>query len=140
MSIQKLNPYLNFDGKAEQAIKLYERTLGAECDGIMRFSEMPGAKPDSEGANRVMHAELRVGGGVIMVSDAPPGMPSSPGGDVSVVLHFDDEADTEKKFQALAEGGKVTMPLADTFWAAKFGMLTDAYGIKWMFNCEKKKG
>jgi PhnB protein len=140
MSITKLNPYLNFDGTADQAIKLYERALGAKTEHIQRFSDMPGNKPAPESANRVMHALLRVGAGVIMISDTQPGNALVVGSNVYVCLDFDEPGEMADKFEALAAGGKVGMPLQDTFWGAKFGMLTDAFGICWMFNCELKKG
>lgn len=135
MSIKQLNPYLNFDGTAEQAIKLYEKALGAKTEGVQRFGDIPGAPPNSEHKNRVMHARLDIGAGMLMISDTQPGTPSTSGSNVHVCLDFDDPADLTKKFDALAVGGKVTMPVQDTFWGAKFGMLTDAYGISWMFNC-----
>jgi PhnB protein len=135
MSIKQLNPYLNFDGTAEQAIKLYEKALGAKTEGLQRFGDIPGADTKPEHKNRVMHARLDIGGGMLMLSDTPPGMPFAREGNVHVCLDFDDPADLTRKFEALAVGGQVTMPVQDTFWGAKFGMLTDAYGIRWMFNC-----
>jgi PhnB protein len=138
MSIKQLNPYLNFDGTAEQAIKLYERALGAKAEGVQRFRDMPGDKPAPETANRVLHATLRIGAGLIMISDTMPGMPLTVGSNAHVCLDFDDAQEMPGKFDALAAGGKVTMPLQDTFWGAKFGMLTDAFGINWMFNCQKR--
>lgn len=140
MSIQQLNPYLNFDGTAEKAIALYERALGAKVEHMQRFSDMPGAKPAPEAASRVMHAMLRIGAGTVMISDTQPGMPFTVGNNVYVCLDFDDGADMAKKFDALAAGGKVEMPLQDTFWGAKFGMLQDAYGIRWMFNHTLNRG
>jgi PhnB protein len=139
MAIKTLNPYLNFQGNAEKAIRHYEAALGAKADNIMRFGDVPGGDTPPEVKNRVMHCVLRLGTQVLMVSDARPGDPVPAGGPVHLSLDFDDEADMARKFEALAAGGKVTMPLADTFWGARFGMLTDAYGIQWMFNCEKKK-
>lgn len=140
MSIKQLNPYLNFDGTAGEAIQLYERALGAKIENVQRFADIPGGKPAAGNAQRVMHALLRVGAGVLMISDTQPGMPLAVGSNVHVCLDFDDPAEMSGRFDALAAGGKVTMPLQDTFWGAKFGMLTDAFGISWMFNCELKKG
>jgi PhnB protein len=139
MAIRQLNPYLNFDGTAEQAIKLYERALGARSDNLMRFGDAPETDTHPDARNRVMHAKLYLGPGVIMVSDAPPDMPVAADSNTHVCLDFDDPVDMAKKFDALSAGGKITMPLQDTFWGARFGMLTDAFGIRWMFNCEKKK-
>ena len=88
----------------------------------------------------MIHAKLHIGGGVITISDSQPGSPFIVGNNNYVCLDFDDAADMAKKFDALAAGGKVEMPLQDTFWGAKFGIAQDAYGIGWMFNCEHKKG
>ena len=141
MAIKNLNPYLNFDGDGEKAVKLYESALGAKVETLSRFGDMPGSETAPEHKNRVMHAVLRFdNGATIMISDTQPGMPLTVGNNAYVCLDFDDAADMSKKFDALAAGGKVTMPLNDTFWGAKFGMLVDAYGIHWMFNCELRKG
>jgi len=137
MSIKQLNPYLNFNGTAGQAVELYERTLGARTESIQRFGDLPGMAVPEEHKHRVMHARLRIGEGVVMISDAPPEMAVALEGNVHVCLHFDQVADATARFEALAQGGKVTMPLQDTFWGATFGMLTDAYGVRWMFNCDK---
>lgn len=138
MSIKTLNPYLNFDGNAAKAIQHYERTLGAQIEVLQRFGEVPSMPVPPEHRDRIMHAQLRLGGGTVMLSDTQPGTPFTTGGNVQVVLHFDDLSDARTKFDALAEGGKITMPLQDTFWGATFGMLTDGYGVDWMFNCQKK--
>lgn len=139
MAIKQINPYLNFDGDAAQAVKLYQSALGATVETLSRFGDMPGATATPENKDRLMHAVLRFGGGgVIMLSDIMPGMTHRPGTNYWVCLDFDDAGDMIQKFEALSAGGKVTMPLNDTFWGAKFGMLVDAFGVQWMFNCEKK--
>jgi len=138
MAIKQLNPYLNFNGTAAKAIALYERALGAKTDGIQRFGDVPGSKPES--AQLVMHALLRVGPDVIMISDSQPSDPVTVGSNVYVCLDFDDAKEMAQKFDALGAGGQVLMPLQDTFWGAKFGMLVDAYGIRWMFNHTLPKG
>lgn len=141
MAIKKLNPYLNFDGNAAQAVELYERVLGAKVETLSRFSDMPSGQATPETKDRVMHALLRLGAdGVIMISDTHPGTPFVQGSNCYLTLDFDDVADMEQKFNALAEGGKVEMALNDAFWGARFGMLTDKLGVHWMFNCELKKG
>ncbi len=139
MSIRNLNPYLNFNGTAAKAIKLYEGALGAKVLSTMPFRDAPGESAAAT-KDRVMHASLQLGDGVIMLSDVMPDMPPPAGNNVHVSLNCDDAADMAKKFDALAVGGQVRMPLQDTFWGARFGMLTDAFGINWMFNCELKKG
>ena len=139
MAIKKLNPYLNFNGTADKAIKLYESALGAKAERIMRFGDIAEMKIAPEHKDRVIHAALFIGGGVVMVSDTMPNQPVPTESNTHVILDFDDPADLSKKFDALAVGGKVSMPVQDTFWGAKFGMLKDAYGISWMFNCDHKK-
>jgi PhnB protein len=139
MAIKSASPYLNFNGTAERAIKLYEGALGAKSDNVMRFGDAVGMDVPSDAKNRIMHARLHLDGAVIMLSDTTPSMSPPAGNNVHVSLDCDDVDDMRKKFEALSAGGKVTMPLQDTFWGATFGMLTDAFGINWMFNCEKRK-
>jgi PhnB protein len=139
MAVKQLNPYLNFNGNAEQAIKHYEAALGAKADNVMRFGDAQGMVVPPGAKNRVMHARLHVGNGMFMVSDTPPDRPATAGSNAWVCLDFDDAADMKTKFDALAKGGNVTMPVQDTFWGATFGMLIDQFGIQWMFNCEKRK-
>lgn len=142
MSITNLNPYLNFNGTAEKAIKLYERALGAKTENLMRWSEMPPGEGNvaPEHKNRVMHAHLQVGHGELMVADTLPDRPVKPGDNAHISLNFDDVGDMKKKFDALSSGGQVVMPLQDTFWGAKFGILKDEFGVQWMFNCQKAGG
>ncbi len=140
MAIIKLNPYLNFDGTAGKAIELYEQVLGAKVETVSRFGDNADMKVPPEHKDRVLHAALNIGAGVVMISDSMPGMPVPTESNVHITLDFDDAEDMKKKFDALAAGGKVTMPLQDTFWGARFGMLTDPYGIHWMFNCTLKRG
>ena len=139
MSITNLNPYINFNGDADKAIKLYEKALGAKAENVMRWGEMPPGEGDvkPEHKNRVMHALLHVGGGDIMVADTLPDRPAKLGDNAQVALAFDDVADMKKKFDALSAGGQVTMPIQDTFWGAKFGMLKDQFGVQWLFNCQQ---
>ncbi len=141
MAIKQLNPYLIFNGTAEKAIKLYESALGARTEGPMRYGDVPpqnGHKVAPEDKNRIMHALLHIGAGVVMVGDAPPDVKAPTEGNIHVSLDFDDLKDMTKKFDALAARGKVEQPLKDAFWGATFGMLTDEFGVCWMFNCAKK--
>ncbi|HWF09243.1 MAG TPA: glyoxalase/bleomycin resistance/extradiol dioxygenase family protein [Bryobacteraceae bacterium] len=137
MSVQKLNPYLQFNGNAAKAIELYERALGAKVESLMRHGDMPNATPEKK--DLIMHAALKIGGGELMLSDEMFAAPIAGGKNFYVALHLDDVADAEKMFAALSAGGTVTQPFVDTFWGAKFGMLVDAFGVQWMFNCELKK-
>ena len=140
MAIRKLNPYLNFDGTAAKAIALYEKALGAKTESVQKFGDVPGMQVPAENKDRVMHAVLHIGESAVMLSDSQPGVPIAAGNNMHITLDFDDTAEMARRFDALSAGGRITMPLQDTFWGAKFGMLTDLHGIRWMFNCERSKG
>jgi PhnB protein len=138
MTIKSLNPYLTFNGDAEQAIKFYEQALGARVVQIIRFDQVPGMNPAEEHKQRVMHCQLDIAGATLMVSDTMPRDPAPGVSSIHVVLHLSDEADQQTKFDALAAGGRVSFALHDTFWGAKFGMLVDKFGVPWMLNCERR--
>jgi PhnB protein len=138
MAVTMINPYLFYNGTAAQALELYKTALGAKPVGdVSRFGDAPGTAAGD--ADRVMHAMLDISGQTIMLSDTMSQQPVAEGGNVQVCLNFDDVDETNQKFAALSAGGKVTMPLADTFWGARFGTLTDAFGVQWMFNCQLEK-
>lgn len=138
MAIKQLNPYLFFNGDAGEAIKLYERVLGAKVQNIQRYGDIPGNTPKPENKDRIIHAMLAIGPAIVMISDEPADSTVSKTTNVHVCMDFDDAADQAARFEGLAQGGTVTMALHDTFWGARFGTLVDRYGIHWMFNCEKK--
>lgn len=141
MAIKKVTPYLNFDGNGEQAVKFYETVLGAKVEALSRMGDVPGSNAPAEDKDRLLHALLRFeSGDSIMASDTMKGASFSLGNNVHVTLEFGDVDEMAAKFDGLAAGGKVDMPLNDTFWGARFGMLTDKFGIRWMFNCDLKKG
>lgn len=119
----KINPYLNFNGQCEEAINFYAKVLGGKIEALMTFEGTPaeGHVPP-EWKKKVMHSCLIAGDIQLMAGDCPPGM-YEPMKGMSVALHIDKPADAERIFTALSAGGKVTMPLAETFWAKKFGML-----------------
>ena len=132
----KLFPYLNFPGKTEEAMRFYAQALGGELGEIHRFGEMPGADqiPD-ELKDRVMHVSLDVGHGfLLMASDTMPGMspPHVPGTNLTISIQPSSREEADRVFAALAEGGEVTMPLADQFWGDYYGGLTDRFGVQWM--------
>ncbi len=133
----KLNPYLSFNDECEAAFKFYEQCLGGKIDAMMTFGESPMAEQTPpEKLNKIMHASLIVGNTVLMGSDAPPQFFEKPQG-FSVSLIFDDVAEAERIFNALAEHGTVQMPIQETFWADRFGMLVDRFGTPWMINCDR---
>lgn len=133
----QLNPYLTFNGQCEAAFKFYERCLGGKIEAMMPHAGTPAEEHvPVEWRDKIMHARLAVGDGVLMGSDAPPERYEKPRG-FSVSLQIKDPAQAERAFHALAEGGAVQMPIQATFWAARFGMLVDRFGTPWMINCDK---
>src|SRR5436190_17419284 len=129
--------YLNFDGDCGPAMTFYQKCLGAELH-MMPFSQAPGDIPP-DAKERIMHARLTKGNAVLMASDTFPGMPFQPGNNVYINLDCESLEEIEIVFNALSDKGKVTMPLHDAFWGARFGTLTDQFGIHWMFNFELPK-
>lgn len=139
MTIQALNPYVILDGGAQRAIEKYQSALGATHDGIMRWGDVPAMETPKEHAQRVMHCKLQIGAGTLMIADTRPGDHEPSTSNVKVCLDFSDVADMTRRFDALGKGGSITMPLQDMFWGARFGMLTDEFGVQWMFNCAIEK-
>lgn len=127
-----VTPYLFFDGRCEEAIEFYRKALGAEVTMLSRFKESPDpgmCKPDT--LEKVMHASLRIGSTTVMVSDGRcEGQPAFQG--FSLSLSLTDEAEAERLFAALSDGGQVHMPLAKTFFSPCFGMVADRFGVSWM--------
>jgi PhnB protein len=131
-----LNPYLLFRGECEAAFKFYEQTFGGKISGIMKWGGSPGERQAPENwHDKVMHAHLAIGDQGLMGSDPPPDYYKEPAG-FSVALNLKDTSEAERIFVALSEGGNITMPLEKTFWASRFGMVTDRFGIPWMINCD----
>jgi len=133
----RITPYLFFDGDCEEAFSRYAQVLGGEIEAMLPHAGTPAeTHVPSEWRSKIIHACLRVGDQRLMASDDPPAQRKVPQG-MSVSLHIDDVAEAERVFAALSEGGKVTMPLEETFWARRFGMFTDRYGTPWMINCSR---
>jgi PhnB protein len=135
----KIHPYLSFAGNAEEAMRFYERALGGRLTEIHRFGSMPaeGFELTAEQKNLVLHVGLELPDGqMIMASDTMEGMGPAlaVGNNYSISIHPQSKDDADRFFKALAEGGTVTMPLADQFWGDYFGSLTDRFGVQWMVN------
>ncbi len=131
----KLNPHLNFNGNCAEAYRFYEQHLGAKPLFSLTYGASPeAAKFPAEYADKIMHATIQIGDVVVMGCDTPPGFYQPPNG-FCVSLSMDDPAEAERIFNALAENGQVNMPLQQTFWALRFGMLVDQFSIPWMVNC-----
>lgn len=134
----RLNPYLAFGGDCEEALNFYKDCFGAEIEELHRFSDGPdeigGTKVPEHLKDKVMHMTLRFGDNVIMGADSIEAPPAD--SNVQLTIGMDDVDKMTGIFDQLSAGGEITMPLQDTFWGARFGMFTDRFGVKWMFNCE----
>ncbi len=129
----KVTPYLNFNGKCEEAFKIYERVLGGKMTGMFYFGDSPMAAKYPELAKKVMHVRLDIGDQILLGCDAPPEYFQQAQG-LSICLEADDVDTAERIFRELAEGGDVKMPIQETFWAKRYGQLTDRFGTPWMIN------
>ena len=132
-----VEPYLYFNGKCEEALNYYVKTLGAERLAVMRFNESPDDNwqqmTPAENGDKIMHSAMRVGGSMVMMSDGMcNGGSAGKFENFALTLSSLDTADTEKFFNALAAQGKIMMPLSPTFFAKKFGMVVDPYGVCWI--------
>jgi PhnB protein len=138
----QVQPYLFFEGRTEEAIEFYRRALGAEVMMLMRFKDSP--EPPPPGAvppgseNKVMHASMRIGETTVMASDGGCGAQQKFQG-FSLSLSVPNEADAKRRFDALADGGQVQMPLGKTFWSPCFGMVVDRFGVAWMVGVEPQR-
>jgi PhnB protein len=133
----QLNPYLSFNGQCEAAVTFYQQVLGGEIAAMLRYGDTPMAEQTApDWRSKIAHARLIVGGQLLMASDSPPEH-YEPMKGISVTLNLDEPAEAERVYHALAAGGTQTMPIQETFWARRFGMLTDRFGVPWMINCEK---
>jgi PhnB protein len=130
----KLQPYIYFGGDCRAAFLCYREVLGGEIATMMTYGEGPPGLAGPDWQDRILHATLRIGDQELLGSDAPPDRYQPPAGfDITIALEDFDEA--SRIFEALSEGGQVTMNLQQTFWTEGFGMLTDRFGVRWMINC-----
>jgi len=134
--MKAIQSYLNFDGNTADAMKFYANALGGDLQmqtfGDAKIPVPPGAE------SRVLHARLEKGSVVLMASDSPPGMSVTFGNNYHINVDCDDKAEVDRLMNALGEGGTIRMPAQEMFWGAYFGMLTDKFGVNWMFNAETK--
>lgn len=142
MKPSQIQPYLFFSGRCEEALNFYAQAIDAKIGMIMRFNEAPEPPPPDMLApgfeNKVMHAAFHVGDSLIMASDGCGETENFAGFSLSLAVATEEE--TELKFNALAEGGEITMPLGKTFWSPRFGMLKDKFGIGWMVSVIQECG
>jgi PhnB protein len=134
----KLTPYLQFAGNAAEALDFYAAAFGGEVTMKGTYGESP-MPSDDDWKDKIMHARLVFDNNMMMLSDSFKGQAPLTTGNVQLSIEISDAAKIDSIFNAMAEGGAVTMQLQEQFWGAKFGMLTDKFGISWMFNHELKK-
>lgn len=134
----KLNPYINFDGQAKEAMEFYKTVFGGNLT-TSTFKE--GGMPDDPAvADKIMHAQLLADNGMtLMAADTPPGMPRNPGTNISLSLSGDNEEELKGYWDKLSSGAAINVPLAKAPWGDTFGMLTDKFGIGWLVNISEKK-
>lgn len=137
-----LTTYLTFNGNCEAAFEFYKSAFGTQYSYIGRFGEIPASdnyKPTEEEKNKIMHVCLPVGDTMLMGSDTGGGFTGAfvEGNNFSVSVNTDSEEEADNLFQKLSAGGTITMPMADTFWGAYFGMFTDKFNINWMINFDR---
>jgi len=138
----KINPYLNFNGTAEEAFNFYKSIFGGEFAMLQRFKDTPAAGQTAVGeGDKLMHIALPIGSGVLMATDALESMghKAIAGNNVTLTLSTDSKEEADRLFNGLSAGGKVGMPMKDEFWGAYFGMCTDKFGIQWMVSYEYPK-
>lgn len=135
----ELNAHLNFNGQCEEAFRFYQQCFGGEIKTMVPHEGTPAAEHvPPEWRKKIMHAEIKVGDQLLMGADAPPGRYQPPAG-FAIALQVKEPAEADRIFHSLAQGGNVGMPIQETFWAARFGMLSDRFGIPWMVNCPKAR-
>ena len=132
-----VQPYLFFDGRCDEALDFYKESLGATVDMLMRFKDLPDqSMVTPESREKVMHCSFRVGDSVVLASDGQcNGKPTFQG--VALVINAKDDAEAERVFGALGESGQVQMPITETFFASRFGMVADKFGTNWMVLAPK---
>jgi PhnB protein len=136
----EINAYLTFPGTCAEALAFYKTTIGAEVVSTMNFRGAPGFdKLPPNWLDKIMHATFTVGSTTLMASDAMPDQPHDGVKGMSLSINSNDLGEAERVFKALSAGGKVTMPFQEAFWGARFGMLTDKFGVAWMVNCDPPK-
>jgi PhnB protein len=132
--MKSVNTYIHFAGNCREAMSFYQKCLGGE----LQFTPRPdsGGNPTTDAAAKIMHAQLSRGGTpFLMASDGSPGGSWKPGNNFSVSVDCDSIDDIERLFAAVSDQGQITLPLGDMPWGARFGMLTDRFGVQWLFSC-----
>ncbi len=133
-----VSPYLMFNGNCEEAFKFYEAKLGGKVDQFFKYGDSPMAdKVPSDWKDKIMHVSMTLASQKLMGADGMPGQPYSGQSGFSLAIGVNEATEAERIFAILADGGNITMPIQETFWALRFGMVTDKFGTPWMINCEQ---
>lgn len=133
----QMHPYLSFQGNCEAAFQFYAQSLGGKLGSIFRYAGTPLAEQvPADWQEKIMHGSVTVGGQVLMGADVAPGSYEEPKG-FSLSLQIQGAAEAERVFHALAQNGRVVLPLEKTFWAVRFGMVVDRFGVPWLINAEE---
>ena len=136
--MKAVNVTLLFDGEAEAAFNLYKSVFGGEFSNVSRMKDIPGNPMPAEYAEKILHMAFPIGPAILMGMDCPPGHGTvNMGNNFMATIDTGSKEETTKLFNGLAEGGTITMPLADQFWGSFFGMVTDKFGIQWMLSYVK---
>lgn len=136
--MKSFNPYFFFPGNCREALIFYKECFGGEITSMQTYGDTQMPSPPEQ-KNNVIHSTFRSGNVFFMASDTMPNQPSNPGNNITLNIDFENVDDQAKAFEKLSRGGHVHMALQDTFWGARYGMLTDKFGVNWMMNCELKK-
>ncbi|HYE88758.1 MAG TPA: VOC family protein [Vicinamibacterales bacterium] len=132
----QMNPYVSFKGDCAEAFQYYAEHLGGKTGELFKYGGSPMAAQAPAGwDNKIMHGDITIGGTRLMGADVAPDQYEAPRG-VSLSLNLTDEAEADRMFAALSDGGRVIMPIEQTFWAKRFGVVTDRFGLQWLINCE----
>src|SRR5579875_117139 len=133
----RIQPYLHFNGQCEEAFRLYERVLGGKIQGFFRYGQSPMAdSAPAEWSEKIMHVGMALGSDMLLGSDAPPQYFDKPRG-FRINIELDEEAEADRVYNALSQGGHIEMAPAETFWSKRFAMFTDRFGTPWMINVSK---
>lgn len=137
--MEGIKPYISFKGNCKEAMDFYKEKLGAELLYTETYGNSPMADKAPGQGDKIMHCSIKIGDSVIMACDNvfDEHNPTIVGNNISLAIGTNDIAKAEKDFDAMSEGATIVMPMQETFWAERFGMLTDKFGINWMFNCDK---
>ena len=132
----QMSPYVSFKGDCAEAFRFYAQHLGGKIGGLFKYGGSPMAAQAPPGwDDKIMHGDITIGGTELMGADIAPEQYEAPKG-VSLSLNMADQTEADRMFAALADGGRVIMPIGETFWAKRFGVVVDRFGVQWLINCE----